>query len=161
MIRRRDPEAGLTLIEVLVVLAIIGVMAGVTMLGLGALDRGTRAEAEARRLADRLQLAIDESMVSNAVFAMVWDEHGYRFDQWDADAEAWRESNRRLLGPRHALAGALRLASVDGAAMLPVLISSDLAPELATVIVTGRATPWSVTSNGFAVAATPMQAQND
>ena len=78
--RGRDPQAGLTLIEVLVVLAIVGVMAGVTVLGLGALDRGARAEAEAMRLADRLQLASDAALTSGAPLALVWDAGGYRFD---------------------------------------------------------------------------------
>ena len=54
----------------LVVLVIIAVMAGVAVLGLGSLGRGNRAEAEARRLADRLQLASDEVLVAGAPLAM-------------------------------------------------------------------------------------------
>jgi general secretion pathway protein H len=76
---KRDRQAGLTLIEMLVVLVIVAVMAGVAVLGLGSLDRGSRAEAEARRLADRLQLASDEVLVAGAPLAMLWDPGGYRF----------------------------------------------------------------------------------
>ena len=64
MSQARDRQAGLTLIEVLVVLVIIAVMAGMTVLGLGSLGRGNQAEAEARRLADRLQLASDDVLVA-------------------------------------------------------------------------------------------------
>lgn len=161
MTGRRDPEAGLTLIEVLMVLAIVGVMAGATTLGMGALDRGTRTEAEARRLADRLQLAGDEAMVSAAIFALVWDQHGYHFDRWDPDAEIWLTSSQRLLGPRHTLAGGLRLVSGGARPGTPTLIiSADLAPEAATFLVTGSTDPWVVGFDGFAATATPMQAQD-
>ena len=80
MTRPRDPAAGLTLIEVLVALAIVGVMTGVTVLSLDMLDRGGRAEAEAMRLARtrlqteagktlsdrRLEQLIDEVIATNA-----------------------------------------------------------------------------------------------
>jgi general secretion pathway protein H len=158
MIMHRDPRAGLTLIEVLVVLAILGVMAGVTTLGMGALDRGTRAEAEARRLADRLQLAGDEALVSTAVFALVWDARGYRFDRWDPEAAVWRASSQRLLGPRHTLTGGLRLAGGTGPGTPPLLISADLAPEVATFTLIGGSAPWTVGFDGFA--ATARQSEN-
>ena len=58
-------QAGLTLVEILVVLAIIGVMAGATVLAIGAGGGGVRTETEARRLASRLELAADETMVTD------------------------------------------------------------------------------------------------
>ena len=79
----RQREAGLSLVEVLVVLAIVGIMAGVTVLGLGALDRGASGEAEAMRLASRMRLAADEALVTSVPLALVWEEHGYRFLAWD------------------------------------------------------------------------------
>ena len=54
----------MTLVEMLVVLAVVGVSAGVVVLGLGSLRRGDGAQAEANRLADRLKLAADEVLVS-------------------------------------------------------------------------------------------------
>ena len=102
---RRDPQAGLTLIEMLVVLVIVAVMAGVAVLGLGALDRGARAEAEARRLADRLQLASDQVLVSGAPLAMVWDAGGYRFLRWDAGQGAWAASGAGADRPAPRAAG--------------------------------------------------------
>ena len=48
---RRARDAGVTLTEVLVALAIVGTMAGAALLGLGALGRGPSGEAEAMRLA--------------------------------------------------------------------------------------------------------------
>ncbi len=160
MTRHRNREAGLTLIEVLAVLAIVGAMAGVTMMGLGALDRGSRAEAEAMRLADRLLLANDEALISNAVFALVWDARGYRFDRWDPATESWRPSDQRLLGPRHTLAGALRLVGEGSSGTPSVLISASVAQPAATFVVSGSASPWVVVFDGFAVTTSPEQARD-
>jgi general secretion pathway protein H len=158
MIRTRDPQAGMTLIEVLVFLAIMGVTAGVVTLGMGTLDRGSRAEAEARRLADRLQLAGDETLVSSDVLALVWDEEGYRFDRWDSEAGTWRASSQRLLGPRHTLARGLHLVAGDGGpGTPPLVIAADLAPEAATFVVAGSASSWIVGFDGFVATATPLQ----
>ena len=77
------------------VLAIVGVMSGVTVLGLGALDRGGSGEAEAMRLADRLRLAADEALVTSVPLALVWDERGYRFLAWDAAGARWQECAAR------------------------------------------------------------------
>ena len=81
-------EAGLSLVEMLVVLAIIGVLAGSTVLGIGAASRSSSIEAEARQLASRLQLAADEAMISGRSIAFVWDDAEYGFLLWDG--EGWR-----------------------------------------------------------------------
>ena len=56
MTRARDPGAGLTLIEVLIVLAIIGVMAGVTVLGDQLFVRGGRS-GELKTMVDGLPVS--------------------------------------------------------------------------------------------------------
>ena len=149
--RRRD--AGLTLVEVLVVLAIVGVMAGVTVLGLGPLRRGTSGETEAMRLADRLQLAADEAMVTSVPLAMVWDARGYQFFAWDAAEQAWRQSGQRDLGARHGLPPALRLEREGGDA--PVMIAPHL-PQAAVLRIVGSAGGWSVAFDGVGTAVAPV-----
>ncbi len=152
---RRDARAGLSLIEVLVVLAIIGTAAGASLLGAGLLDRGG-AETEARRLADRLQLAADEAIVTSRPMALVWDARGYRFVEWDAAAGRWQESVRFALGPRHALPPALRLEPSDTAEIAPVLIAPDLPEPAAALRLVGEAQSWAVTFDGFAAVAGPV-----
>ena len=153
---KRDPQAGLTLIETLIVLVIIGVMAGVAVLGLGALDRGGRAEAEARRLADRLQLASDQVLVAGAPLAMVWDATGYRFLRWDAGQATWEANGAGLLDRRHALPGALRLERAGVAGTPPVLITPDLPQPEALFRISGSGAPWAVGFDGFRAAAAPQ-----
>ena len=154
----RDGEAGLTLVEVLVVLAIVGVMTGVTMLGGGLLDRGARAEAEAMRLAQRLQLAADTAMATEVPHALVWDAEGYGFVGWDAGAGAWQASADARLGARHALPGALRLdggaqGGAEAGAPAPIVIAADLAAPPVALRVVGPGTVWRVDFDGFAARA--------
>lgn len=70
-------EAGFTLVEMLAVLAVIGVAAGATALGIGAATRAPSAEAEARRLSARIQAAADEAMVADRTLGLAWDGRGY------------------------------------------------------------------------------------
>lgn len=76
---RRASQAGMTLIEMLIVLAIIGVAAGAVTLGIGAATRKPSVEAEARRLATRLQAAADDAMLGDRLVAFTAQPHGYGF----------------------------------------------------------------------------------
>ena len=69
-------DAGLTLVEMLVVLAIIGVAAGAVTLGIGAATRAPSVESEARRFAGRLQAAADDAMLGDRMIALTVDRSG-------------------------------------------------------------------------------------
>jgi general secretion pathway protein H len=152
----RHPESGLTLIEVLVVLVIIGIMAGVTVLGLGSLGRGDRAETEARRLADRLQLASDDVLTGGTPIALVWDAQGYRFLAWDASHATWKQSPDQQLGARHALIGAMRLERPGTEGTSPVVIAPDARGAAIDLRIAGTGPPWRVGFNGLSATATPI-----
>jgi general secretion pathway protein H len=153
---RRQRDAGLSLVEVLVVLALVAVMSSVTVLGLGALDRGSSGEAEAMRLADRLRLAADEALVAAAPLALVWDERGYRFLAWNPADARWRPSMPRDLGRRHALPAPLRL-SREGRDDGPVTIAPDLPQPPSFLRIAGGGATWRVAFDGInaAVAEVP------
>lgn len=74
-------DAGMTLVEIVVAIAIVGVMAGLAVLSVGAADRGAGAETEARRLAARIALAADQTLIEGHVINLAWDERGYSFDK--------------------------------------------------------------------------------
>jgi type II secretion system protein H len=151
----RERDAGVSLPEVLVALAIVGVMAGAALLGLGTLGRGPSGEAEAMRLADRLQLAADEAIVASVPLAMVWDERGYRFVAWDGARATWRVSGQRDLGTRHELPAALRLTRDGADGRAPVMIAPDL-PRAAVLRVAGSGVAWRVDFDGLGASVTAI-----
>ena len=112
-------EQGLTLVETLVVLAIIGVVAGLTVLAIGGAPSGRAADDEARRLAMRLRLAADDVRIDERPLAFAWDEKGYGFVTWDAKAGKWRPDKAEELG-HHDLPQGLTLAATPLAGRLPI-----------------------------------------
>lgn len=81
-------QTGFTLIEMLVVLAIIAITLGVTMLKVGVSD-GQRLSLAAENLSARLEAARDEAVISGQTIAFSSDGKGIQF--WVADTEhnAW------------------------------------------------------------------------
>jgi general secretion pathway protein H len=81
MPQRRVPhaDAGLTLIEMLIVLVIIGIAAGAVSLSVSAVTRAPSVETEARRLATRLQAAADDAMLGDRIIAFTVRKDGYGF----------------------------------------------------------------------------------
>jgi general secretion pathway protein H len=137
-------EAGLTLVEMLVLLAIVGVMAGAVMLGIGA-GNGRTTEVEARRLATRLELAADESMVTGRTIGFVWGKGSYRFVTWKGGT--WQDDTAPALEP-HDLPPGLAL---DGPASLaqPVVIGADGGGQpLALRIAAAKGAGWAIDFDG-------------
>jgi type II secretion system protein H len=109
----------MTLVEMLVVLAIIAVMASTAVLSLGA-GSGRSGLAEARRLQSRLQFAADRTMVTDEAMALAATADGYRFLAWDEARSAWRPSSAGTLGEIHALPRGMALAGPGSQAVLPL-----------------------------------------
>lgn len=148
----RDGQAGMTLVEVLVVLSIIGVATAATVLSLQGADRASRSEAEARRLAQNINLAVDEAFVDGAPLALVWDAHGYRFVAWSPQAQAWGPSSTPILA-RHDLTPILSLErqGIEGAPA--VMISSTAGSPATDFTVSGTLPAWHVRFDGFSASA--------
>ncbi len=119
----RNREAGVTLVEVLVVLVLVGIMAGVVGLSVGGGPRGNAAEQEADLLVARLNRAADEVILTGMPAGFVWGAEGYRFDVFDG--EGWVPHHLPILSEAHMLTGGTRIA--DGAGM--VIVSNDLHPD--------------------------------
>jgi general secretion pathway protein H len=68
-----------TLVEILVVLALIGTVASAVSLSLSPTARGTEARSEAELLVARMRRASEETLLTGQPVALVWSERDYRF----------------------------------------------------------------------------------
>lgn len=134
-------DAGLTLVEMLVVLAIVGVMASVVTIGIGSATRKVGAEAEAHHLADDLQRAADEALVGGPSLALVLERDGYGVVQ-RSGGEGWKPFE-----PHRPLASGLTLASATLGAPQPLLADGMTTPIEATI--TDGRRGWRVAFDGL------------
>jgi len=134
--RGRDAQSGVTLIEMMIVLAVIGVATGAATLGLASVGRDNRAEMAALRLSQEMSLAVDAALIAGRAQQMVWDANGYSLSQ------------------RVDLDASLTLARMDGLADAMV-IGPDGLGEAVEFVLTGADADWRVKFDGFSVAVTP------
>lgn len=134
----RDAQSGATLVEVLIVLAIVAVMAGVSLLSLGGAGRGTAAEFAAEAMASHLDAAVTASLSSGAVQNVTWDENGYRI------------SSNGEISRQEEMPSGLRLSGERGT----LQINPDAAGSSANWRIIGASVPWQVTFDGLNASAT-------
>ncbi|MDX8412151.1 MAG: GspH/FimT family pseudopilin [Mariprofundaceae bacterium] len=84
--RAASAQAGFTLLEIMLVLLIVAVMAGMVVPNLFQ-SSGGRAEDIARHLQQRLRLAASEAVLTGVSVRWTAYADGYRFDQPDAEGE--------------------------------------------------------------------------
>lgn len=149
----RSRRAGMTLVEILVVLAIVGVMAAVVTLGVGLGDRGRGVETEANRLADRLRLASEDVLVSRRSLNLRFGPDGYGFVRADGSSEGVVDA----LADIHRLPRGIVLTG--GGVASPLIIDPDGAQPVAVFDLTQGDRRWRVTFDGLnAVAASQPEA---
>ena len=99
MIAPRGRSSGFTLLELLVVLVIMGLFAGLVS-ALVRPDERTLLRTEAERLAQLLELASTEASISGKAIAWTADAGDYRFWQYRSNV-GWQEiGGNSLLHPR-------------------------------------------------------------
>lgn len=96
MTTRRYKDAGVSLIEMLVVLVLFAVVAGAVVMVLPNSQRATSAEAAARALAAHLGRAMDLALTTNAGFGIMNDGASITFVQRRSDATWEPHSDNQL-----------------------------------------------------------------
>jgi general secretion pathway protein H len=133
----RKAQSGVTLIEMMIVLAVIGVATGAATLGLGALARDDATERAARQMAAVIGGAVDEALISGVSQGLVWDGAGYQTGT----------------GARRTLPPAVTLAREDGSGDAVVLAGDATSPPMAFVL-QGSGGQWRVVFDGLSAVAT-------
>lgn len=96
--RRGRQSAGLTLLEILLVLAIVGILAAAVAVGVGDVGARRQVQAEAERLALAIEQARTTAARSNEVWGVALAHNGYSFTRLARGTNAWLAVDRAPFG---------------------------------------------------------------
>jgi type II secretion system protein H len=138
-------ESGLTLVEMLVVLAIIGISTGTAVLAMTA-NHDDGGKVEAQRLLTRVQLAADEAMISDRALALAVTPTSYAvLDRGDA-GRSWQPTTLGGLDDVHELPRGMHLSTLNDRKLLP--LDAD-AGRLFEITLDRGSQHWTVSFDGM------------
>ncbi len=132
---------GFTLIEMLVVIVMVGVLAGVVVLGFVGADKEQELKTEARRLALLIELARDEALQRNEEWGVYVERDGYGFAVYDDTRGRWAEHE----------VGRFRSRSIDNMTLairadkliIPGQVEGQAIPQI-VIFSSGEQTPFEI-----------------
>lgn len=111
----RTVQRGFSLLELLVVVAIIGILVGAVVLSRFVVGYDRQIEQEAQRLRSIMTLLQEEALMQTRDYGLLFTESGYRFYVYDYRELGWLEIGNDPILTAHALAPQLSLELVlDG-----------------------------------------------
>lgn len=127
----RPISKGFTVIEILVVLLIVTILAGVTIARLPTFSRNADFETETRRLQLLFNMAHQESVLDSTEFGFRLTDDGYKFLKFDDGSQNWKDAESPF--QKRSLPDELRLVveadskefSFMGENLPPILIFSS------------------------------------
>ncbi|MFP6792120.1 MAG: type II secretion system minor pseudopilin GspH [Pseudomonadales bacterium] len=135
--KARPISKGFTLIEILVVLLIVTILAGITVARLPAFSRTADFETETRRLQLLFSMAHQESILDSTEFGFRLTDDGYKFLKFDDGSQTWTDAESPF--QKRSLPDELRLvieADNDGF----IFLGENLPPVL--ILSSGENTPF-------------------
>ncbi|MFD1786590.1 prepilin-type N-terminal cleavage/methylation domain-containing protein [Sphingomonas floccifaciens] len=133
----------MTLVEMLIVLAIIGIASGGVALAIGSATRAPSVESEARRFATRLEAAGDDAMLGDRMIALTVDDSGYSFTKVASDGVIPKGTPKL---DHHTLPGGVAM-TLDQAP--PLLLGLDGLSKPLTATLTSGSQVWVVRYDGL------------
>jgi general secretion pathway protein H len=142
----RPLSAGFTLLEIMVVIALIGIITSFAVISIRGNTVAEQLETEARRLAALIELNRQEAIMLSRQRGVRFNQHGYTFVQFDdhGDAETpWRvvEQGAAPLSRNVATAIEINLV-VEGR---PLVLEADSQVPQILLLSSGEVTDFSVT----------------
>ncbi|NML05659.1 type II secretion system protein GspH [Sphingomonas sp. G-3-2-10] len=139
----------------IIVLAIVAVAAGVVTLSVGGVSRPPSVEAEARRLATRLQTASDDAMLGDRIVALTITEDGYGFATLGEGGQMIPRTDKAL--SFHQLpAGMVMTLS----AKPPVMLGADGTGQPVSATIESGKQRWLILYDGMTVSVRKAQARS-
>ena len=143
----RPRARGFSLIELLVVTAIIGLFAGAAVLSLSTLGGDRELERETLRLRSLLDVLMEEAVLETRDYGVMFTQSGYRFYVYDPQQLYWLDPVGDYFLSRHSLAEPLSLAlSMEDR---EVALATEFRPQLleapkpqVIVLASGEITPF-------------------
>ena len=142
---------GFSLLELLVVVAIIGIFTGVAVLSLGITGRDRQIEQEAFRLKSLLALVREQALMQSRDYGVQFTDTGYRFYTYDYQQALWIQPVGDNLLKAHDLRRPLSLSLLVEGRQLTL----DAAADQADTTSAGVAAPTSQTSPASGILGSP------
>lgn len=148
--RSRDKTHGFTLIEIMVVIAIMGIMLGLGMIAFGDGGLSDKLEQESQRLYGLIKLAQEESILQSKEIALELETDGYVFKESELDEKTGKYkwvsiSGDKLFRKRSLTAGIELDLNVEDTTLELNDKNDDETPIRIFILSSGELTPFDLT----------------